>query len=1151
MESTQRNNTSSQDSSKPLKPMYRRSTSLPIPDCCAGQPKASAVALTITNNSCRGTSDARLNTVLVGNRLQQKQASCSTVRTEFLGFGAAPPRLNAKSKQCSQTALVRDNSQRSSELLKDAERLVQNILQNNTIRISQETLKKAIQQSSVLQSKKRYSSLLEKPWRMASKTLHENEEFSSSDVRAKTSTRAFRRSLSSDSVAPLSSIDELVHSKKALEQANERILSLQKDIEKCRPKKKSIDNPLSDDDDSLSSTNIDDEDEIAALATTASFISDTMYDAIQPPLDFVRAPSPEHRSRKTSIGSDNFVNRLEYRALQIRNEQLVQKISFLENQLSPDDICGLNDDVMGGSSPDVSSHESEKEAISDILCKLSHVDKSQQVNYMENKIAALIKQLQQSESKCQYLTDNEIVAKATIENLSTQLLECEQKAKEYNERLVVQAENRFKESNKDVLRMEQELNAAKEDVSLMKSAMLSAESKCLQLEQMHAKVVSSLQSQLNHSESKSQRLQDEMNSIMATAVEIVQVKAECELLQNKLRQAESRVLVLQSNEDAIKQMAVHDIQRKTEVRISQLEASLAAANTKNEIATQRLLNLELAQAKEQEILSEELRDSETTIACLMEDIAALKPLLTDIVALEKRLQDKQADYEMKETELAEATAALTRSEADVEELRNELGMLTSLPEIVRKMEKELKIAQSKLANIEESSFDVTDLATEQDDRVVTDHDQLLELREAYYMAEEEVTELKSQLDLLKPLASELENAEQELRETCVKLDTADREVEMLTNELDMMQTALADLNEAERELTETRTSLTSREQDLQQCRSSLTLREQELEQCRAEIILLHDQIKSLQLHSQQETLWERQAIEVGTSHTLSITVEELEAKVVALEQDLWTESERKAVADKTIADLVLQLSKEHALSSLLLAEIDALSKKLHMDKNTEHANNLVQQLQEQLNLKDEKILEVNSTVVEQKKLIDEAEVKVAEMEKQFVSNESKILELTSLVAKRDKSVDAANIKTTQLTVEYAALIADRDNLRKNLAILTSKVAELEMEVKQKDSMINEILLRHNDATMLESLQNENDRTLERCSDLSLQLAESQFKIDRLTEQLRSIQRKEVVLQQQQVSTSRPGASFQSLINTSIDRISSRLDDSLRNSNKGT
>jgi hypothetical protein len=1139
MKSTQRNISCPLrvDSAKPPKPIYRRSTSLPIPDDYDSGPKTNSDALLITKNGCRCINDERMKAVPVGNRIQHKQASCSSIATEFLGFGATPPRANARTKKCFNPLLVRERSQGSLILLQDAERLVQNILQDDTIKISQETVNKAIQRNAGLQSKKRYSSLLEKPWRINSKTLLENTEFNGCDVCAKSNKEGIRRSLSSDSVAPPSSSEELTHSKKALEQANERILSLQKDLEKFRDRKKSIDNPLSDEYDSLSSTNNDDDDDDDEIVATVSFVSDNTYDAIQPPLEFIQAPSPKHRLSKKRTGSDNVVSRLEYRALQIRNEQLLQKLSYLEKELSPDAIDGPSDDVSGSSSPEFSSHESEKEAISGILCKLTNVDKSQQLKYMEAKIAALIKQLHQSESKCRLLTDNEVVAKATIENLSSQLLECEQKAKEYSERLMVQTETRLKKSHQDLMRMEQELSAAKEDVSLMRSARLAAESKCLQLEQIQVKVVSSLQSQLNHAESKSHRLQVEVNNLMATTVEMEQVKAECELLQNKLRQSENRVLVLQSNEDSIKQAAVKDVQDRADVLIAQLEVSLSEANAMNEIVTQRLANLELAQAKEQEILSEELRESETTIACLMEEIASLKPLSMNIVALQKLLQEKEADYELKEKELAAATAALTLSEADVVELRNELGMLTSLPEIVRKMEKELKVAHSKLEKIGENSFGVSDIAAEQD-QSIADRYQLLELREAYYMAEDEVAELESQLDLLRPLASDLENAEKELRETCVKLDKAELEVETLTNELDMMQTALTDLNEAEQELSETRTSL--------------TLREQELQQCRAEILALHKQ-----LNCKSSPLTEQQVNEAGIEHCTSLnfshTTEDLEAKVFALEQFLLAETERKAVTDISIADLVLQLSEAHGRSSLLLAEIDVLNKKCHVDSagsacssqssDVENANSLVHQLQEHSHHKVETMREVNSTFSEQENL---SKGEFFEKKQESAS----FVELTSLVAKQLNCIAAEERKMAQLAIEFSSLIADRDSLKENLATMKSKVFELKMEIKRKDSMVQDLMLRQNDGALLEVLRDEKDRTLERCSDLSLQLAESQFKIDRLTEQLRDMQKNEMVAQQQ-TTTSRHGALFQSLISSSIDRISSRLDDSLPSSNRGS
>ena len=1211
----------------PGKPIYLRSPSLPIP---------ATLEHYSTSASLKGTRDSRdmakLNVIESNgahskNRHHElsgcKHQSTKMLESGFVGFGAPHPKLNCTLKQQSlwsleptnhknQAIILPKKSSKDDAILKSAERLVQNILQNDSITINIETIQMAMQQSATLQAKKRYTSLLEKPWRITTSPLVEecsqsstlNEQMSQLAVK---NPKSFRRSVSSDgprfamrnstlhggtkqeinmdfhadeshhnerqrspSRRPVASNksdnDELEQSKQALHEANQQILSLHRTIEAYKdmvkvktpaaPKNDNADVEI--DDESLSSTNIDDDDNEIVAFTVATAELNVGLKSIDRPLEYIRAISPDHRSKKIG-SSENAVSRLEYRALQIRNEQLLHTIKLYEGEL--DQLGSTSNDEMFDATGRISSNlgvssmsnEQEKDIMVNIVSRLNVADgeTSRQLKYMESKIAALVHQLNFSESKCKSFEEADAKLKATIEDLTTKLTECELKAKEFNENLMIQTEQRIDSANKAVQIMGDESKAAKADATQANMARLAYETKYLQLEQTHGEVVQTFQNELSQSEAKSKRLQNEVNNLLATSVEIIQLTTDMQSLQKKLQQSESIVSELRSNEHSKIQAAVDEVQSRADTRIAALELSLAKKTSETDATTRRLVELEAAQAKEQNILSEELRDSETTIVCLMEEIEALKPLLTIKIEMEQLMKDRQDEFELKQMEIAECKAALAQSECEVNELRNELQMLTSLPDIVRKMQKELKDAQTKLATQKSESKKNLDssMHTEKEgkerkqlelqlketnsrlaamDLESSKHSvlqrQFNELQEAYHVAEDEVTALKSQVELLRPLALDLENAERELEVTCEKLDSAERELEILSNELELMKPLTTDLDEAERELAD--------------ARSQLAEKNRELENVQTREIELQSMIKSFQASGDSE-------------QKLRTQIECANNQVVEMQRELET-AERKfigidAVRQGEIARLsdLLRLSEEN---------VAGLQIQLQNRSESETATHVLDQLRVEIEQKNEEIVSLQLVVSEKVKEVSDYRALKSVLEADLNQKEQTILELTPLVETMRSEIQDAAARSTQITLEYATLIPERDTLRKRVLETSSKITILESEIQQKNTTIQGLTAQHNDKSVLESLQQEHERTLERCSDLSLQLAESQFTIGQLTEQLRGHQRTAIRHPSPSVSARstssgidafRSPKALQSLLNNGLERISSRLDDSLR------
>ena len=535
----------------------------------------------------------------------------------------------------------------------------------------------------------------------------------------------------------------------------------------------------------------------------------------------------------------------------------------------------------------------------------------------------------------------------------------------------------------------------------------------------------------------------------------------------------------------------------------------------------------------------------------MEEIEALKPLLAIKIEMEQLMKDRQDEFELKQMEIAECKAALAQSECEVNELRNELQMLTSLPDIVRKMQKELKDAQTKLATQKSESKKNLDssMHTEKEGKERKQLElqlketnsrlaameleslkysvlqrQFNELQEAYHVAEDEVTAVKNQVELLRPLALDLENAERELEVTCEKLDSAERELEILSNELELMKPLTADLDEAERELAD--------------ARSQLAEKNRELENVQTREIELQSMIKSFQAGGDSE-------------QKLRTQIECANNQVIEMQRELET-AERKfigidAVRQGEIARLsdLLRLSEEN---------VTGLQIQLQNRSESETATHLLDQLRVEIEQKNEEIISLQLVVSEKVKEVSDYRALKSVLEADLNQKEQTILELTPLVETMRSEIQDAAARSTQITLEYATLIPERDTLRKRVLETSSKITILESEIQQKNTTIQGLTAQHNDKSVLESLQQEHERTLERCSDLSLQLAESQFTIGQLTEQLRGHQRTAIRHPSPSVSARstssgidafRSPKAFQSLLNNGLERISSRLDDSLR------
>jgi len=218
------------------------------------------------------------------------------------------------------------------------------------------------------------------------------------------------------------------------------------------------------------------------------------------------------------------------------------------------------------------------------------------------------------------------------------------------------------------------------------------------------------------------------------------------------------------------------------------------------------------------------------------------------------------------------------------------------------------------------------------------------------------------------------------------------------------------------------------------------------------------------------------------------------------------EQERKV----EIAMLVEQLKESKV-------RIASLESELAEEKQAEEmaeAGEEIDRLRNALAQKEREIKTLTIEVSDQQKQIQAGRQQLEDMEEERHYSRAKLKELSSHVNGRSEengSQERLQKRLLEKTRECSKLAAERDTIRQKLNILEATVAMLEADNKQKKDLVHELMSSSKSSTsnaaLIESLQNEKERTMERCNDLSLQLAESQFKIDDLTGKLRKLERR--------------------------------------------
>lgn len=897
-----------------------------------------------------------------------------------MGFGTAPPRRNRSSQSLKETAVG------EAAALKEAEKLIQLILGDDREKLTKASIQKATQQYELVQSKtqikRRYSNLLEKPWRTTpsdhcSSSRDDDARVTEIENKNAQSFRSFRRnSLDTASWHPRTSAQdrldhllaqkeedgdskdqyssalttELFQARSDLKQAKQQIATLQKEL-------------------SAASTSMDDSMPSFAVDNGDSFANASFTPSTTP---FLQA---KIRSLETELAQQNEQRIVEVNVMH-DNKVLLAKVESLEKSIAVEEKFKEQKRQQ--------AYENQVK-ITELEDKLTEQEEklTEQQSRQCEQVQSLLDQLAKSEALLQDQEKSHRTAmQEALEKHTTDMKATHRESMHAREMrgTIHQLEKQLAGSLEELA--EQETRQCEQVQSLL-DQLAEADEKLSEQEKRHT---SEMRKTVERQNSSTENMVRER-----VRLELSEMQSKVSKLESQLAEAEGKLLE-QENRHSNEMQAILEKQayaldsshRETDQRVLRLNHDLTVANGRAQEATKRLQDLEQAQAREQEILSEELRESEATIAGLMDELSSLRPVATELEQTRYQLENTQSELKKSDQKVAEL-------------VENTNEMLQSLKE-----------------SRQEEAF------------------------------------LREELDLLAPLATDLEMAEEALRET---------------------QSRLVQMEERMKELKETK----KKDHD---AKADLRLYEAQAAELQNELVAVYDESK----HDKE--------------------------KADALEQERKVEIEM----------LVEQLKESKVRIASLESELnDALRNALTEEKQVEEmaeAGEEIDRLRKALAQKEREIKTLTIEVSDQQKQIQAGRQQLEDMEEERHYSRAKLKELSSHVNGRSEehgSQERLQKRLLEKTRECSKLAAERDTIRQKLTVLEATVAMLEADNKQKKDLVHELMSSSKSSTssaaLVVSLQDEKERTMERCNDLSLQLAESQFKIDDLTGKLRKLERR--------------------------------------------
>lgn len=239
--------------------------------------------------------------------------------------------------------------------------------------------------------------------------------------------------------------------------------------------------------------------------------------------------------------------------------------------------------------------------------------------------------------------------------------------------------------------------------------------------------------------------------------------------------------------------------------------------------------------------------------------------------------------------------------------------------------------------------------------------------------------------------------------------------------------------------------------------------------------------------------------------------QESEAKVLALEKAL-TEARNYAggllAKSKQMADEFDHVSRKAVESEMEVTEL--LMKLEEKDEETPESSGSsnsmanIRRVQRMLKQKAADNEELRKELEQLRNDYTTQTACVEELEEERAYVHAKNIELSQLINVSDENTVKRLLQ--EKSVQCIELSKERSTMRRKLNAFSEQVEMLEAECRAKALLVEEVTQKHGSTVRsgvdLERLKQENKISVRRTKDLSLQLSESQMRIDQLTEELR-------------------------------------------------
>lgn len=974
---------------------------------------------------------------------QQSQTN-NMNKGSWAGFLASPPKRTSPPSSSTQKQVVSQQSrpnEQGSKLLQQAEELVRLILQDDQLSINEVTLQHALsisrKQLSSSLHKMRYSYILEKPWRTTG-TDHSSENGVQEKITKVeiANPKNFRRSLS----LPKQTATGNSNDQESYESIKEQLDHQKRQCHKLREKLKIV----------LMGS---DERELD------QFLNEFTEEENEDYLDSVHTEA--------------------YEKLQKQLKTTQSQLEKAQRQLQEADITAAS-----------TSYETDPTVVQSLKVEMAVAQAKAEM--AQRKLEKLE---QEHHEYIQTVSDKlmsvESDANLKLQKAQTHLLEL-QRQLENTQAEIKNHPSHVKSLQERIVELQKELEMTHETLNQDVLEKHALQERIHQLENENAEHQKATTACIHTMQTTLDNLQQELNTANQ------KLEASSEGYMNEINKLSQELEISKS----LRQAVEHESQRLKEAnanhenQIEVLQRSLLDANMRNG-ETEHDLTLKV---RENELLSEEIRESEAHIAQLLDELQVLQPLVKDLEVAESELEmAKQTISELKEK--INRDEYMSRKELET----SENIAAARLEQMEAKHAAQLEEWQTNLKAAQAKNEQLA-LALEELQKVSIQRQQQREEEASRKMAQiqSETSIVREQLEqkqkeiltlqtLLDDQSSQLGAVRQQLESTQSEKNHLIQELEQINSARDSNGSLLKAKNHKLEEL------LRRKENSYHNLQSEF--REQSLQYKEFQRVLKDTQAKNDQLSqeiqelkSSQETTKNLMTVIEAQNHKLRDQSSRKDQQI----QNLLTKIDETSSKHKDVCQRLESLRSENAR----LAQLQ--SSKKSSDSST--INN--KGLEDILEKRELEIKSLQSEIDYQQKQIVKFTMRIEALEDEQNVSRARIQELS-------KNTDHRNDETTRLlldkTLECAELMAEHDVLQKKLHILETKEQELENENRQKAELIQNLLSsmslspspNQNGTLVLERFQNERERVMKRTTDLSIQLAESQLQIDQLTEQLRN------------------------------------------------